>query len=439
MKNLKELKDSKELKELKNKASIAKSFASEIIRYDAEKESIAELKRPIIFIPGITGSELFSIDEKYLSEEERKTGMFSSDKETYAKRVWIPLASDYKELREELSIENELYGLQEGDLRYAKIFERHTGPGSVNAMLLNALLIKCPGRAIYQFSYDWRKSNSVTSQKLDSFIDSINQGGRVKVDIVAHSMGGLVSGHYLREHKDKVEKYISLCTPYEGAPQAYNQVTTGSIYGGIKDLILEKFFGINPDIVKHYDGLIELFPTRKMLEGYPYQKVVDKESFDRTLYKSKKDYEELIETLHHDAASEDLPAKDVQKKMQDYLGKPRYQDFIKNARVYRKYKSMKENVSLLYRPNSIFIVGNGVETEVSGYYTDDETGTTKLKELTTKEGDGLVPLYSASMGQKLEELAPELRSKFYVIEGTHMGMLMNLEAMDILCTFINKE
>lgn len=425
----------KKLNELKNKASIAKSFASEIIRYNAEEESIEEVKRPIIFIPGITGSELFSIDEKYLSEEERKIGMFSSEKEIYAKRVWIPLASDYKDLKGELSIENELYGLQEGDLRYAKIFERHTGPGSVNAMLLNALLIKCPDRAIYQFSYDWRKSNSLTSQKLDSFINSINQGGRVKVDIVAHSMGGLVSGHYLREHKNKVEKYVSLCTPYEGSPQAYNQVSTGSIYGGIKDIILEKFFGIDQDIVISYDGLIELFPTRKMLEGRPYQKVKDKESFDRILYRNKKDYNELLKELHQADASEDLEVKAAQKKIKDYLGKEKYHDFISNAKVYRKHKSMQENVSLLYRPNSIFIVGNGVETEVSGYYYEDAEGT-KLKELTTKEGDGLVPLYSASMGQNLEELAPELRSKFYVIEATHMGMLMSLEALDIICKFL---
>ena len=122
--------------------------------------------------------------------------MISSGNEEHAKRLWLPQGYDADELNEDLKITNEAYGLQEGDFRGLKVFDRHVGPGAANAVLLNALLIKFPDRPIYQFSYDW-----------------INHEGRVKVDIVAHSMGGIVSAHYLREHDKRVEKYISLCTP----------------------------------------------------------------------------------------------------------------------------------------------------------------------------------------------------------------------------------
>ena len=50
--------------------------------------------KPIIFIPGISGSELFTIDEKYLSDIERKTGMISGENEEHAKRLWLPQGYD---------------------------------------------------------------------------------------------------------------------------------------------------------------------------------------------------------------------------------------------------------------------------------------------------------------------------------------------------------
>lgn len=395
-----------------------------------------DLKKPIIFIPGITGSELFSIDEKYVDKFERTSGMISKDKEKYAKRVWLPL--DYKadELNDELNIKNELYGLQEGDLRNSKIFERHTGPAASNAMLLNALLIKFPDRPIYQFSYDWRKTNTLTSKKLEAFIDSINQGGKVKVDIVAHSMGGLVTAHYLSSNPSRVDKYISFCTPYEGAPHSYNQMSRGNIFGGFRDIVLEKLFGIDKDVVYDYDGLVELYPTTKMLSAYPYQKVKEQKTFDKIISKRHKSYEELINKLHESGASEDVKPSFVQKEMKNYLGVMRYEKFSLRARNYRMYKSMQRNIKLLNRPKTMFLVAEGSDTQVAGYYIKDDMGKVITKEIVTKEGDGLVPLYSACMGLKLDEMPKDIREKFKVFKGTHPGMLLDLRALDTMCKFL---
>ena len=393
-------------------------------------------KRPIIFIPGITGSELFSIDEKYVDDFERSTGMISKDKEGFAKRIWIPLVNDVGEINQELNINNELYGLQEGDLRNSRIFDRHTGPASANAVLLNALLLKFPDRPIYQFSYDWRKTNTLTCKKLDSFIKSMNHDGKVKVDIVAHSMGGIVSAHYLREHDKRVEKYVSLCTPYEGAPHAYNQMSSGGIFGNYKDIVLEKLFGVEKDVVYAYDGLVELYPTTKILNAYPYQWVKDKKTFEKVVSKKYKNYEDLITQLHDLNAAEDIKPSKVQKEIKNYLGFTRYEEFLRKAKNYRKYKSFLHSVSLLNRPKSMFIVADGTQTQVSGCYMKDENDKIITRELVTKEGDGLVPLYSACMGYKLDEMPKELREKFKVFKGTHPGMLMDLRALDSVCKFL---
>lgn len=392
--------------------------------------------KPIIFIPGISGSELFTIDEKYLSDIERKTGMISSGNEEHAKRLWLPQGYDADELNEDLKITNEAYGLQEGDFRGLKVFDRHVGPGAANAVLLNALLIKFPDRPIYQFSYDWRKSNTLTMKKLDSFIKSINHGGKVKVDIVAHSMGGIVSAHYFREHDNRVEKYVSLCTPYEGAPHAYNQMSSGGIFGNYKDIVLEKLFGIEKYVIYAYDGLVELYPTTKMLKAYPYQWVKDKKTFEKVVSKKYKNYEDLITQLHDLNAAEDIKPSKVQKEIKNYLGFTRYEEFLRKAKNYRKYKSFLQSVNLLNRPKSMFIVADGTQTQVSGCYIKDENDKIITRELVTKEGDGLVPLYSACMGYKLDEMPKELREKFKVFKGTHPGMLMDLRALDSVCKFL---
>ena len=424
------------------KIKIDKFFKSDekskiIEKAKVSKKEKADDAKPIIFIPGISGSELFTIDEKYLSDIERKTGMISADNEKYAKRLWLPQGYDAAELNEDLRITNASYGLQEGDLRELKVFDRHLGPGAANAVLLNALLIKFPDRPIYQFSYDWRKSNTLTMKKLEAFIKTIRKKG--KVDIVAHSMGGLVTAHYIREHGGRVDKFISLCTPYEGAPHAYNQMRSGNIFGGFADTVLENLFGIEKDVVQGYDGLVELYPTEKMLKAYPYQKILNKENFDKILSKRHKNYDDLLAKLHEVAASEDIEPRAVQSRMKSYLGMLRFERFLKKAKNYRRHRSFSDCINLLHRPRTMFIVGEGIDTQVSGCYSVDDGGETIIKEMVTKEGDGLVPMFSACMGQRLDEMPEEIREKFQKIKSTHMGMLMDLRAMDAMCKFLSED
>ena len=400
-------------------------------------DKVSEDKRPIVFVPGIAGSELYSIDEKYVKGEERKTGMISSDKEFIGKRIWIPLGYGKSELSELLNIKNNAYGLQEGDLRYAKLITRHTGPAASYTLLIDALIKHFPDRPVYLFSYDWRKSNEITSEKLDAFIDSINEGGKLKVDLIAHSMGGLVSSHYLAKHDDKVDKYISFGTPYEGAPHAYNEMTNGNILGGIADFFLNNFLNIDSKVVQDYDGLLELYPTKKMLDKYPYQVVMNQKQLDSELLKNNfVTYDSLVNKLHLTFASKSLSSDDIAKLMEDYVGHDRFTGFINKEKSFREGSSMDGSVYMIHRPNSMFIVGEGVDTQVGGYYTEEGDGLSKVKKLMTKEGDGLVPLYSATMGLELDEMPEELRSKFKVVKGNHMGILMDAKCLDMMCHFL---
>ncbi len=56
-------------------------------------------------------------------------------------------------------------------------------------------------RRYYVFPYDWRQDNVVTARKLDALIEQIRRDygdPGLRVDLVAHSMGGLVARYYLQ-------------------------------------------------------------------------------------------------------------------------------------------------------------------------------------------------------------------------------------------------
>ena len=56
-------------------------------------------------------------------------------------------------------------------------------------------------RNFYVFVYDWRQDNVKTAKKLSQYIEQIREDyndPELKVDIVAHSMGGLITRYFLR-------------------------------------------------------------------------------------------------------------------------------------------------------------------------------------------------------------------------------------------------
>ena len=396
-------------------------------------------KKPIIFIPGIAGSELFKIDESLVSPEEKAIGMIYGDKERSAKRIWVPIGYDATKANDDLNLySNEnLYGLQQGDLRKVNLFERHAGPVAMYSSLLGTIMKNFPDRPVYLFSYDWRKSNIDSAERLAAFIDSITDGGKVKVDLIAHSMGGIVSSHYLRNHDDRVDKYLSFGSPYEGAPSAFNTLSSKSLVGGFLDVVIEKLVGIKPDVASSFTSMVELLPTQRMLEKYPYQFVStgDLNSFQRIL-NGNSSYDKILQAAADAKVSGLADLATVDMAMSN-VSNDRYQQFIENSKLYRVNGERNGDVLLMHRPNSMFFVGNNHPTVVSGYFPGNQDILHTVYGISTPEGDGMVPLYSATMGMTFEEMSPEIRDKFRVVKGDHIGMLLDLGNLQMMCDFLN--
>ncbi len=77
---------------------------------------------------------------------------------------------------------------------------------------------------LFPFGYDWRNSNIKSAEKLKEKINEVKEVCDCdKVDIVAHSMGGLVTRSYVQSlnFQDDVDQIVFLGTPHRGAPKNY--------------------------------------------------------------------------------------------------------------------------------------------------------------------------------------------------------------------------
>ncbi len=95
---------------------------------------------------------------------------------------------------------------------------------------------------VYPFGYDWRHPLDITEEALADFIDEVidrtkllrhyakdGYGEAPKVNLVGHSMGGLVvAGYVERFGTGKINKIATLATPYKGSFEAMVKMATGT-------------------------------------------------------------------------------------------------------------------------------------------------------------------------------------------------------------------
>ena len=84
------------------------------------------------------------------------------------------------------------------------------------------------------YPYDWRKPVSENEPALASFINNLTPGWHEKVDIVGHSMGGLLARSYITQEQsaNKTEKFLSVGSPHLGTVAAYPTWEAGQIWEG---------------------------------------------------------------------------------------------------------------------------------------------------------------------------------------------------------------
>ncbi len=265
--------------------------------YQTAAQEQAPDRNPVILIPGILGSKLQDTDSKATVWGVFSPGAILPNKPSSKRLIGLPLVfgKALTEIKDTVIPAGALDrfritllpGLTISPKGYAQILEVLGAGGYTDETLGKAGTINYghDHYSCFQFSYDWRRSSADNAAKLDQFIIEkrkfvIAQRKKkfpnrtfkpVKFDIVAHSMGGLLTRYYLRYGSQKlpakgtptlnwagtkhIEKVAIISTPHYGSPLAITNLTDG----------------IKPPFVPHYDPVLlgtmpsgyELLPRKR--------------------------------------------------------------------------------------------------------------------------------------------------------------------------------
>ena len=178
---------------------------------------------PTIVVPGITAS---CLQDEYALPPEL---------------VWSVLTKEY-----------ERTSLHPDNLVFEAIEPARIVPGQVFEVVYKELIQELRHNLrsqedlpvpVFPFAYDWRQPIEATERKLGVFIEEViaraqllkhydreGYGAAPKVNLVGHSMGGLVISGYLQgaARNRFVHKIATLATPFQGTFEAVIKVATGT-------------------------------------------------------------------------------------------------------------------------------------------------------------------------------------------------------------------
>ncbi len=130
---------------------------------------------------------------------------------------------------------------------------------------------------LFAFGYNWRLDNNVTAGFLKQKIAEVKQiTGKSKVDLVVHSMGGLVARAYIQsfDYADDVDQLIFLGTPQLGSPEAYEKYEALlSGYTDVINYVREKVVAVG-QLLPSYDYLKKKEGENWIFRTYPTENYV---------------------------------------------------------------------------------------------------------------------------------------------------------------------
>ncbi|HJJ48111.1 MAG TPA: alpha/beta hydrolase [Methanocorpusculum sp.] len=231
-----------------------------------------------------------------------------------------------------------------------------------NILLIEKLVSAFPHRPVYYFSYDFRRSCEDTAEEFAAFL---RRNGISRIDIVCHSMGGLVLASYAAKYGlDKVRKIVCLAVPFEGTPLMSQVLITGDVF--MLSESVSEMLGLSRDVIRAYPAAADLLPSEEYQVAFPLMR----------------DGNVLSASETADFYARLLPKTYVQSRIRQR---------ILHEQGYNR---------LLTQPDCYF----GISTGKSTIKTLSLRTGKAPEEIRDSGGDGEVPYFSAAMGGKLETL-----------------------------------
>ena len=174
-------------------------FGAEALTMAVESLARAPARRPVVFVPGMMGSELWLGNERVWPNIKQ---LFKNP-EVY--RYPSPIPLEARGIVDEVVIVPNLIKIDQynrmGDYLVEDLgYER--------------------GKDFFEFAYDWRQDVRLSARQLGEMIDTLPKSQ--PVTIIAHSMGTMVSRYYIErlEGKKRVERVVLMGGPHLGVVKA---------------------------------------------------------------------------------------------------------------------------------------------------------------------------------------------------------------------------
>ena len=125
---------------------------------------------------------------------------------------------------------------------------------------------------LFVFGYDWRKSNVDNAVLLADYVKCVQRfHPGVKVNILAHSQGGLIARRFILDNPGKTSKLITIATPWLGAPKAIYVLEEGDAgFHHVLDSTLKA-------LAEFFPSIHELLPSQSYFDlgGRPFREIGD--------------------------------------------------------------------------------------------------------------------------------------------------------------------
>ena len=164
------------------------------------------------------------------------------------------------------------------------------------------------GETLFAFPYEWRQDNTLTAFQLKQKIDEVKSICNCsKVDIVGHSMGGLVARTYAESnyYDGDIDQLVFLGTPHKGSPKSYYTWEAGEGFDAPLEKIVKLYFSQEARTMG-YSSLFEyiqnnIVSVEQLLPDYAYLQNLGETSFrvyDKNSYPNNYPYNTFLENLN---------------------------------------------------------------------------------------------------------------------------------------------
>jgi len=393
--------------------ALARQIVQSVSRNILANVGLSEDHYPIIFLPGVAGTQLWTRSSLLQPEMELwpvphvdadMTRMLLDEDGVPIDSDVIPKDIIRSTISRGRPLHNQM-GIYHGLMECIQSMEFDDGTSYIE------------GENLFAWGYDWRMDNVAQLANLDRYVNSIRvKTNSKKVILVGHSMGGLISRAYAVKHPGKVDTVISIGSPYAGSPKPFYGLLMGYTFGNplAKRSVMKNLLQNAPSayqLLPQYDFVIDTQTS---------QEIPNREVYDKIRYKD---------------TSTGSNSRSLNKKLLD-RAKP----------FYSIVGTAFNPVALPTDVKHYAIIGVGVQT-LEGFvlrpvtpkdkYYLEYAGSKVVLDPFFGNGDGTVPLKSANIKDTTQTYFIQHEGGFYA-SGLHGSLTNNKVVQAILESIIKK-